>query len=115
MPEERIVKIVAWPKEPAKVEHRFNSEKPCPVSISFEKTPANVIVRSNPKEPFNVDMAMNLIAKETIPVCIKMCEPICVKSKYAIAIDIFDRPVANIVLQGETRISNCQEEGKDVE
>ena len=109
MPEERIVKIVAWPEEPAKVEHRFNSEKPCPVSIAFEKTPANVIVHSNPKEPLHVDMAMNVIAKETIPVCIKMCEPICVKSKYAIAIDIFDRPVANIVLQGETRISNCRE------
>ncbi len=114
MAEERIVKITAWPKEPVKLEHYFNSEKPCPVSISFEKNPANVIVHSNPKEPFNVDMAMNLIAKETIPVCIKLCEPICVKSKYAITVDIFDRPVATITLKGETRLYNCQEE-RDVE
>ncbi len=115
MPEERIVKITAWPKEAAKLEHRFNSEKPCPVSISFEKTPANVFVHSNPKEPLYVDMAMNVIARETIPVCIKLCEPICVKSRYTVAIDIFDRPVATITLQGESRLYNCQEEGGDVE
>ncbi len=110
MAQQRIVKIVAWPKEPAKLEHSFDSEKPCPVSISFEKAPANVIVHSTPEEPLHVDMDMNVIAQKPIPVCIKLCEPICVKSKYTIGIDIFDRPVSTITLQGETRLFNCREE-----
>ena len=33
--EERKVTIVAWPKEPALLEHRF-TDKPCRVSVSFE-------------------------------------------------------------------------------
>lgn len=47
--------------------------------------------------------------KEPLPVCIKVCEPICAQSDYTVGITIFDRPVASITLQGLTRIFNCAE------
>lgn len=109
MPEQEV-HITSWPKEPAKLEHKLEMDKPCPVSISFEETPANVIIHTSPEQPFHVDMAMNVLAKETIPVCIKLCEPICVESNYTIGIDIFDRPVAAITLRGLTRLFNCREQ-----
>lgn len=109
--QETFVSIVAWPKEPAQLEHHFVLEKPCPVSILFDKTPANVVVQTSPEQPLHVDMNMNVIARQVIPLCIKVCEPICARSEYTIAIDIFDRPVAAITVKGQTRLFNCKEEG----
>jgi hypothetical protein len=97
-PEEQIVKIVEWPKEQAVLDHRFEAE-----------SPAHVVV-SSADQAFNVDMNMNLAARETIPVCIKVCEPICAASEYTIAIDIFDRPVAAITIKGLTRLFSCGDE-----
>jgi hypothetical protein len=42
-----------------------------------------------------------------IPVCIRVCEPICARSDYTIGITLFDRPVATINVSGTTRIENC--------
>jgi len=107
--ENRNISIVSWPKESAKLEHSFQ-ETPCPVSISFEKSSANVFVQTNPGQPIQVEMAMNVVAKEVFPICIQMCEPICAKSDYAIGIVIFDHPVASISVKGVTRFQNCREE-----
>ena len=97
-PEEQIVKIVEWPKEQAVLDHRFEAD-----------SPAHVVVRSD-DQAFSVDMNMNLAAREAIPVCIKVCEPICAASEYTIAIDIFDRPVAAITIKGLTRLFSCNDE-----
>ena len=109
MAEEQDVKIVGWPKEPAPVSHRFDSEEPCPVSISFTETPAQVILANDPKQPLAVDMDMHVRAKEPIPFCIKVCEPICADSNYTIGINIFDNPFATITVRGLTRLFNCEE------
>mgnify|MGYP000899237718 FL=1 len=109
--EERKVTIVAWPKEAALLEHRFTSDKPCRVSVSFEeKPPAHVVIETSKEKPFFVDMDMKVTPTKTIPVCLKVCEPICIKSDYTIGVDIFDRPVANIKIRGLTRVYNCREE-----
>jgi hypothetical protein len=42
-----------------------------------------------------------------VPVCIRVCEPICARSDYSIGITLFDRPVATITVSGATRIENC--------
>jgi hypothetical protein len=55
-------------------------------------------------------MSVTLQGNEPFPVCIKLCEPICVKSEYTIAIDIFDRPVGVVTLRGTTRLFACPEE-----
>jgi hypothetical protein len=55
-------------------------------------------------------MAMNLRAPETLPLCIRLCEPICAESNYTIGISIFDRPVITITLRGKTRLFGCREE-----
>ncbi len=109
---ESKVTIVAWPKEAATLEHRFLPENPCPVSISFTETPARVIVSTDPTQPVAVDMDMKVTASKPIPICIKLCEPICARSDYTIGINIFDNPFASINLRGMTRIHNCHEEPK---
>ena len=108
--EENNVYIKAWPAERAKLEHYFDSENPAAVSVQFVKDPAHVVLHTLPERPMNVDMDMNVFAKETIPVCIKLCDPICAASEYTIAIDIFDRPVATITIRGKTKFFNTQEE-----
>ena len=107
--EERLVKILAWPEQPAKLSHQFESGTPCPVSIGFEPAPAHVSIETTPKTPLYVDMAMRLSAEKPVPICIRLCEPICAESEYTIGIQIFDRPVATITLRGKTRFFNCEE------
>lgn len=107
--EEIKVHIDSWPIKSAKLEHKIDQDKSFPISLSFEKNPANVIIHTSQEKPLYVDMNMKLSAKETIPLCIKLCEPICARSNYRIGIDIFDRPVASVSLKGETRIYNCRE------
>jgi hypothetical protein len=108
--DESKVTIVAWPKEAAVLEHHFPSGEPCPVSISFTETPAQVIVSTDPAQPVAVDMDMKVTAREPIPICIKLCEPICARSDYTIGVSIFDNPVASISIRGMTRIHNCREQ-----
>jgi hypothetical protein len=107
--DETKVTIVAWPQEAAVLEHHFSAEEPCPVSISFTDTPARVVVATAPQQPLAVDMAMRVTAREPIPLCLKVCEPICVRSDYKIGINIFDNPVASIFVRGMTKIQSCNE------
>jgi hypothetical protein len=108
--QENKVSILTWPDEYAKLEHQFKSDEPCPVSISFEEKPAHVVIHTNPKEPMHVDMNMNVLARDTFPVCIKLCEPICVESEYKIGINIFDNPLASITVKGLTKLFNCKDQ-----
>jgi len=110
MAEKQNVHIVGWPAEPARLEHRFDPETPCPVSVSFQEAPARVVVASEPGRSLAVDMNMNLKVPETLPICIKLCEPICAESSYTIGISIFDRPVASLTIRGKTRLFSCREE-----
>lgn len=110
MAEETIVRIVEWPNEPARLTHRVEQEKPCPVVISFEPTPARVVLSTSREQPLDVNMNMQLSVPQTVPICIKLCEPICARSDYTIGITLFDRPIISITIRGLTRIFNCSEE-----
>lgn len=94
MAEEHDVRITAWPeKAPASLSHHF------------EESPARLLVRADDR--FDVGMAMQFTATETVPLCIKLCEPICVRSQYTIGVEIFDRPFASITVRGQTVFANC--------
>ena len=108
--QKNFVEIVSWPKEEARLEHDFKGTTPCPVSIAFEKTSANVVIQTTPDEPFNVDMNMHVSVKDQLPVCIRLCEPICAKSDYTVGIEVFDRPVVSVTVRGMTRVFNCRNE-----
>ncbi|MCU0805236.1 MAG: hypothetical protein MUF79_09135 [Burkholderiales bacterium] len=110
MAEERNVHIVEWPASPARLTHAFDSERPAPVSVRFEASPASVRVATAPGEPLDVNMNMLVSARQAVPLCIKLCEPICLKSDYEIGITLFDRPIITISVRGLTRIYNCGEE-----
>ncbi|MGZ4722761.1 MAG: hypothetical protein ACXV8L_00965 [Ilumatobacteraceae bacterium] len=71
----------------------------------------NVHIVEWPKGPLDSRIALDMMStREPVAVCIKLCEPICVKSEYVISIDIFDRPVSTITLRGKTTFYNCPEE-----
>jgi hypothetical protein len=110
-PQETDVRILAWPEGDLDLRHSFNAETTCPVKISFDEgTPAQLAVAL--PGPVAVEMNMNLATKQDIPLCLKICEPICARSTYAITLDIFDRPVALIKIQGETRLAACAADGQ---
>jgi len=111
MAEESDIRIIAWPDSDLALKHTFEPEQPCPVSVSFEDTPINVRVGSGEK-PLDVDMNMHVEAREPVPLCISICEPICARSEYQITFDIFDQPVGRIVVRGMTRLFNCDDEPK---
>ena len=71
----------------------------------------NINIVAWPKEPLGVNAAMDstVSVRGQVPICIRMCEPICAKSEYQIGITIFDRPVATITVSGQTRLFNCDE------
>jgi hypothetical protein len=109
--QDQRVSILAWPAEAARLEHVFKPEKPCPVSISFEQSAANVTLSTNPEQPLQVAMNMTLAAREPVPVCIALCEPICARSDYTVGIHIFGNPVATIDVSGMTRLFACGDRG----
>lgn len=59
-----------------------------------------ISITSWPREPLTI---------QQIPVCIRLCEPICARSEYSIDITVFDRPVASITVAGQTRLFNCDD------
>ena len=109
MPDQQVT-IVGWPKEPAKLAHEFNQSSPCPVTVSFETTPAQVALHFPKGERMQVDMNMALAVRRQIPVCIRLCEPICASSDYTIGINVFDTPVFSVRLKGLTRLFNCRDQ-----
>lgn len=54
----------------------------------------------------------SLVIRDMVPVCIKLCEPVCADSRYEIGMTVFDKPVATITVQGTTRFYNCREKDK---
>lgn len=108
MEENQNVFIKEWPKEQAFLMHEFNLEEPCPVSIVFDPKPAQVVLRTDPEAPMDVNMAMDVRAEKPIPVCISVCEPICARSDYQIGIIFNGQPLASISVTGTTTISNCE-------
>ncbi len=84
MAEDHNVHIVEWPKEgTARLEHLFN-DKPLQVSMLHNQGQA-------------------------VPLCIKLCEPICAESNYRIGINLLGQPFAEIVIKGVTRLFNCRD------
>jgi hypothetical protein len=62
-----------------------------------------------PEQPVSVRQTseQTVSFRGEVPVCIRVCEPICARSDYSIGITVFDRPVATINVSGTTRIENC--------
>ena len=102
MENNQLVKIQEWPKEKAKLEHHFQLDKPCPVAIVFEKNPAYIYILTYADKPIYHHINLE-------PVCIKICEPICIDSKYRIEVNFLGRNLFNIGLTGRTVASNCKE------
>ena len=108
------VKIQIWPKEPAQLEHRFDPEAPCPVSIRFEDSRARVRVETSQERPIHAAMNLNLgTAGEPLRVCVSVCDPICAESDYRIGLTVFDQPAALVSVRGRTKLGPCRPPRED--
>ena len=96
-PTDQDINIVGWPPT-LSLEHKTDPSATPKVSVGFESSPVQM------------NMDMNVANTNPFKVCIQLCEPITVKSSYTIGIDVFDRPVAAITLNGTTTIYNSPEE-----
>lgn len=110
MADDTTVRIVEWPAGPARLQHGFDAQAPLPVTVGFDAGPAGVVVSASGERPLVVAMGLNLAARQPFPVCIRLCDPICVDSDYKIGITLFDRPIISISVKGRTRIYHCGEE-----
>ncbi len=101
--EEEIIRIREWPRDQkALLDHTFPE-------------PVEVTMTNDEKDPFFVNMNMNMAGQnnQPIPVCIKLCEPICAESNYRVGIHLFGQPFAEIVVRGITKVFSCDK--KDME
>jgi hypothetical protein len=92
----KIVRIIEWPKEPAILSHNF----PKPVDINIPN-PVGLNMFNTEERPLHLNM--NLTDGKVLPVCIKLCEPICAESNYKIGITLMGQPFIEIALKGITR------------
>lgn len=112
MADENDIRILAWPaEEPLTVEHAATDM--LPVRVGFASTPARVVVESRDR-PLDVAMRMGISAADPVPLCVSVCEPICITSSYTITVEIFDRPVATIRLRGRTQVAPCNDQPRPV-
>jgi hypothetical protein len=94
------VHIKEWPKgQEALLSHKV--PEPIPVSM-----------QNGQVDPFHVNMNMNMLLQrpDTLPICIKICEPICAESNYKIGINLLGQPFAEIVVKGITRLFGCSKD-----
>jgi hypothetical protein len=111
MAEEQDVRVTQWPEGPARLVHQGDPESAVGLRVGFEPdAPAAVVLRTEPERQLDVRMAMLLAAERPVPLCITVCEPICVTSEYRIGVEIFDRPVMSITVRGTTRFAGCDGE-----
>jgi hypothetical protein len=108
MAEQQNISISRWPSAPVKVSHAFSGDA-CPVSIHFEPRPARVRIETSRTTPLNVSMEARLAGKAPIPICIRVCEPICADSDYRVGLTAFDEAVAEVAVRGRTKIGACKQ------
>lgn len=93
--EEQTIHIANWPKEQrALLDHSFSGEAPLHVTAW-------------PKETLNVNMVHN--QGRDVPLCIKICEPICAESNYRVSLSLLGQPFIEIAVKGITRLFACKD------
>lgn len=116
MAEEQDVRVLAWPAEPAVVRHRGEGEEPVGLRVAFaEDGPATVLVLTDDDRPLDVRMRLDVSARQPVPLCIDICEPLCATSDYRVGVTVFDQPFAGISVTGTTRIERCAARPEPVE
>lgn len=53
------------------------------------------------------DKSVDVVIRDTVPVCLQMCEPVCAESDYQITVTLFGTSLATIAVKGITRLANC--------
>ena len=50
----------------------------------------------------------DMTVRDMLPVCLRLCEPVCAQSEYQITVSLFGSSVATIAIKGLTRLFNCE-------
>jgi len=54
------------------------------------------------------EKAVDAVIRDMLPVCLRVCEPVCAESDYQITVSLFGNSVATITVKGLTRLFNCE-------
>ncbi|MDB4947649.1 MAG: hypothetical protein JWM27_298 [Gemmatimonadetes bacterium] len=81
------------------------------VAPPAQSEPARLRIESFPPAPLEVRHSGEQVLSFAgeVPVCIRVCEPICAESGYTIGFSSNGRPVGSITLSGRTRIFGCKD------
>ena len=55
------------------------------------------------------DKPAEMVIRDMVPLCIRLCEPVCAESEYQVSATILHRPVWTVTVKGITRFFNCKE------
>jgi|WetSurMetagenome_2_1015567.scaffolds.fasta_scaffold11859_3 hypothetical protein len=99
-----------WPNDVPQFQHEVDIKNipQVPVSVAFQATNALGVTLHGSSDPMNVNVG--IVQKQPIPVCIKLCEPICARSNYTIGLDLLCIPLFKVNVQGLTKLYNCASE-----
>lgn len=92
--------------EEQNVNIRWPKDQPLDVNMS---NPVGLKMFNSQDTPLHLNMGIT--DGKVIPVCIKLCEPICAESSYKIGINLMGQSFAEIQISGITRIFNCRDKG----
>lgn len=53
--------------------------------------------------------AADTTVRDMLPVCLRLCEPVCAESDYQITVSLFGSSVATVAIKGLTRLLNCED------
>lgn len=54
------------------------------------------------------EKTVDAAVRDMLPVCLRLCEPVCAESEYQIKVSLFGSSVATIAIKGLTRLFNCE-------
>ena len=108
MAESTSVRLIAWPVEPARAAHLFGAGAGAGVSLAFAASAARALVSTRIERPLALALQVRAAIRDTVPVCIGICEELCTWSDYMVQLSIFDHPVVSITVQGTTRLTRCE-------
>jgi hypothetical protein len=61
-----------------------------------------------PSDNEAVRKAVDAVVRDQVPVCLRLCEPICAQSDYQVTLAWFGVPAATLTVKGVTRFAECK-------
>jgi hypothetical protein len=106
----KTIGVVEFPHGAAGATHTFDPALPAGVTIRFAPAPANFALANVAGAPLDATVSTSINAKGAFPLCIKLCEPICVDSDYTLTLTLLGRSIVSVTIRGRTQFYSCSDD-----